>query len=132
MPEVAELPEMHETPGFNLEATIMFNFKPYIKVQDEIGSQSDSNEIVIPLTAQEILSLYELFKIKALMLFKIHKFSREQAKQILQNSMRCPHFDRKYYAMGMCNHCYHAFGRSNRATACPHKDRPNYALQRCM
>ena len=34
--------------------------------------------------------------------------------------------------MGMCNHCYHAYGRSQRATACPHTDKPSYALQRCM
>jgi len=40
----------------------------------------------------------------------------------------------KHYAKGMCNHCYHLFGRKNAglATNCEHKDRNNYCKGLCM
>ena len=31
---------------------------------------------------------------------------------------RCPHTEMKHYAKGMCNHCYHLFGRNSLAHAC--------------
>ena len=45
---------------------------------------------------------------------------------------KCPHTTRKYYAKGMCNHCYHHFGRPNLATKCIHKDRMNFAKNMCL
>ena len=44
---------------------------------------------------------------------------------------RCPHTDMKHYAKGMCNHCYHLYGRSSLATKCPHKDKMIYAKGMC-
>ena len=32
----------------------------------------------------------------------------------------------------MCNHCYHAYGRTKLATLCPHKDRLVYAKSMCI
>ena len=45
---------------------------------------------------------------------------------------RCPHTDKKQYAKGMCNHCYHAYGRTKLATQCPHKNRLVYAKLMCI
>ena len=52
--------------------------------------------------------------------------------RIPQKVTNCEHKDRKYYAKGMCNHCYHAYGRTKKATACKHPDRMAYALNKCM
>ena len=44
----------------------------------------------------------------------------------------CQHTDRKVYAKGMCNYCYHMFGRNFKlATACKHKNRKAYAKNKC-
>lgn len=46
----------------------------------------------------------------------------------------CPHTDAKHYARGMCNQCYHTYGREHKtgkATDCPHIDRPVYAKKMC-
>ena len=45
---------------------------------------------------------------------------------------RCPHTEMKHYAKGMCNHCYHLYGRSSLATKCPHKDKMIYAKGMCQ
>ena len=45
---------------------------------------------------------------------------------------RCPHPEAKHYAKGMCNHCYHLYGRSSLATKCEHKDRLVYAKGMCQ
>ena len=44
----------------------------------------------------------------------------------------CPHKDQKYYAKGMCIHCYHSKGRTKPASDCPHGDRPSYAKNMCI
>lgn len=44
---------------------------------------------------------------------------------------RCPHTDMKHYAKGMCNHCYHLFGRNSLADQCEHTDKLNYAKGMC-
>lgn len=44
----------------------------------------------------------------------------------------CPHVNSKHYAKGMCNHCYHRFGRKTLATQCPHADRQVYAKGKCL
>lgn len=44
----------------------------------------------------------------------------------------CKHVDRKHFAKGMCNHCYHRYGRSSPATECEHSDRQNYAKGMCQ
>ena len=44
----------------------------------------------------------------------------------------CPHADRKPFSQGMCNYCYHAYGRSKKATDCPHPERFSYAHKKCM
>ena len=45
---------------------------------------------------------------------------------------RCPHTDMKHYAKGMCNHCYHLFGRNSLADQCEHTDKLNYAKGMCQ
>ena len=49
-----------------------------------------------------------------------------------RENTRCPHKDAKHYAKGMCNHCYHLYGRSSLATKCEHKDRMVYAKGQCQ
>ena len=45
----------------------------------------------------------------------------------------CEHTDLPVYAMGMCNHCYHKYGRSRTATDCPHAgQRLVYAKGKCQ
>ena len=45
----------------------------------------------------------------------------------------CPHTDLPLYAMGMCNHCYHKYGRSAMASDCPHAgQRLVYAKGKCQ
>ena len=46
--------------------------------------------------------------------------------------MKCPHKNAKHYAKGMCNHCYHKYGRNSYADACPHTDRLVYAKGKCQ
>jgi len=46
--------------------------------------------------------------------------------------MRCPHKNQKHYAKGMCNHCYHKYGRNLQVDSCPHTDRPAYAKGKCQ
>ena len=45
---------------------------------------------------------------------------------------RCPHTHMQHYAKGMCNHCYHVYGRNGKATKCEHTDRNNYAKGLCQ
>ena len=49
-----------------------------------------------------------------------------------KSNTACPHKDRKHYAKGMCNNCYHKKGRKKLANNCPHKDRPLYAKGKCQ
>jgi len=35
----------------------------------------------------------------------------------------CKHTHLKHFAKGMCNHCYHRFGRTALSDKCPHTDR---------
>ena len=45
----------------------------------------------------------------------------------------CPHANLPLYAMGMCNHCYHKYGRSAMATVCSHAGkRTVYAKGKCQ
>lgn len=48
-----------------------------------------------------------------------------------RNITRCPHTDQQHYAKGMCNHCYHLYGRNSLATQCEHTDKLNYAKGMC-
>ena len=53
---------------------------------------------------------------------------REKAKRLID---RCPHVDKPYYAKGMCNRCYHLFGRPN-ISQCVHAEpRMNFAKNLC-
>mgnify|MGYP000905981286 FL=1 len=45
---------------------------------------------------------------------------------------KCPHSSLKHFADGMCNHCYHRYGRKSMVTNCEHKDRRNYAKGKCQ
>ena len=49
-----------------------------------------------------------------------------------QTITRCPHVNSKHYARGMCNHCYHMYGRSKLATKCEHAYRLIYAKGMCQ
>lgn len=59
----------------------------------------------------------------------------EKAPPVKRKSMevlRCPHKNQKHYAKGMCNHCYHKYGRNLQVQSCPHTDRPAYAKGKCQ
>ena len=45
---------------------------------------------------------------------------------------RCPHSDQKHYAKGMCNHCYHIYGRNKMAFNCAHSNKLVYARGLCQ
>jgi hypothetical protein len=55
-----------------------------------------------------------------------------RSKHLGGKIFRCPHTSLKHYAKGMCNHCYHNFGRTSLATNCTHKDRFTYAKGLCQ
>jgi len=66
---------------------------------------------------------------------KIFSIDRKKDLSNKENKSRinnCPHTDKKYYAKGMCNRCYHYYGRAQMATGCPHKDAKAYALNMCL
>ena len=44
----------------------------------------------------------------------------------------CKHTYLKHFAKGMCNHCYHRFGREAMADKCAHTDRKRYAKGKCQ
>jgi hypothetical protein len=44
----------------------------------------------------------------------------------------CRHTHLKHFAKGMCNHCYHRFGREALADSCPHTDKKRYAKGKCQ
>jgi hypothetical protein len=54
----------------------------------------------------------------------------EKTKKVKINT-RCPHKEMKHYAKGMCNHCYHVYGRKKMAYSCPHTDLLVYARGMC-
>lgn len=35
--------------------------------------------------------------------------------------MKCGHDDKAHYAKGMCNNCYHKYGRTKKPWNCPHE-----------
>ena len=56
----------------------------------------------------------------------------EQVGQGRRKVTMCPHKEARHYAKGMCNHCYHRFGRLTKASACPHTDQQVYAKGKCL
>ena len=54
--------------------------------------------------------------------------NRSRKKKEVTN---CKHTLAKHYAKGMCNYCYHVYGRNKKASVCPHKDQLVYAKGRC-
>lgn len=45
--------------------------------------------------------------------------------------VNCAHKESKYYANGMCKNCYHAKGRTKKASKCEHSDRVMYSKGVC-
>ena len=43
----------------------------------------------------------------------------------------CKHINAKHYAKGMCNYCYHVYGRNKKANNCPHQNKLVYAKGMC-
>ena len=44
----------------------------------------------------------------------------------------CHHAHLKHFAKGMCNHCYHRYGRGSNATECAHTDKKMYSKGKCQ
>ena len=61
-----------------------------------------------------------------------HSASDKKMKRRTAQVLKCPHTNQKHYAKGMCNHCYHKYGRQSNADACPHTDRLVYAKGKCQ
>lgn len=57
---------------------------------------------------------------------------RERRSRKVRKVMTCAHPYRKYYAKGMCNNCYHKFGRVKKAWKCHHDDSYMYAKGLCQ
>jgi len=52
------------------------------------------------------------------------KFKKENVKLKSYNrkkSVKCGHDDKAHYAKGMCNNCYHKYGRTKKPWNCPHE-----------
>ena len=49
-----------------------------------------------------------------------------------QKTFVCPHTRRTKIARNMCYVCYHAMGKSKKATDCEHKDKPHYSGGMCQ
>ena len=65
---------------------------------------------------------------------EIKQVNGQPAKRIRKKHVitRCPHTEQDHYAKGMCNHCYHLYGRSTLATKCPHTEKLTYAKGLCQ
>ena len=63
--------------------------------------------------------------------FLQHDGQQEKPKRGHSTVTRCPHKDARHYAKGMCNNCYHSFGRTKMAFNCQHSDRAVYAKGLC-
>ena len=57
----------------------------------------------------------------------IFEIWNDQGKKVTN----CIHKNKAHYAKGMCNYCYHKYGRSKKASACPHTDKGVYAKGQC-
>jgi hypothetical protein len=56
-------------------------------------------------------------------------FKRRSKPRAVTN---CEHKDARHYAKGMCNHCYHRYGRSRVPTLCQHYNMSYYAKGYCL
>ena len=56
----------------------------------------------------------------------------KKSKKAVKLAYDCIHTDRKMYAKGKCNYCYHKFSRNKPATDCPHPERNAYCRNKCM
>ena len=56
------------------------------------------------------------------------KPKRGRTAQVITN---CKHVQAKHYARGMCNYCYHVYGRDRMATKCIHTNDLDYAKGMC-
>lgn len=65
-------------------------------------------------------------------MLEINSLSEKKVKRKTAEILKCPHPNQKHYAKGMCNHCYHKYGRKSNADACPHTDRLVYAKGKCQ
>ena len=67
-----------------------------------------------------------------------HKPSTPTTKQAVRKGKppvavtKCRHKTAKHYARGMCNSCYHSYGRTVRASKCEHTDKQVYARGLCQ
>ncbi|CAG9333773.1 unnamed protein product [Blepharisma stoltei] len=60
---------------------------------------------------------------------KVLKEKRRHKKS--QRITACKHINKKHYAKGMCNSCYHRYGRDTYAWICEHTERKLYAKGMC-
>ena len=63
-----------------------------------------------------------------LVVFIPQKPKRGRTAQVITN---CKHVQAKHYARGMCNYCYHVYGRDRMATKCIHTNDLDYAKGMC-
>jgi hypothetical protein len=61
----------------------------------------------------------------------IYEDNLKKKDRKLKKITNCPHVELKHYAKGMCNHCYHRYGRKGYSTQCPHTTKPAYAKGLC-
>ena len=65
--------------------------------------------------------------------YKIFSTTRYKRIRKQKGITACKHTNKRHYAKGMCNACYHIKGRSNGlATNCKHLNQKNYAKGMCI
>ena len=117
--------------------TLQFNFKGYLmsKKQQKESVRNFEQQIAKFQFLSEMQSVPPSLEniVDKEVVTDIIKVKKNQFEPGSQNRITaCPHRDAKYYAKGMCVHCYHQFGRTKLATKCPHTDKTSYAKNMCV
>ena len=118
-----------ETKKFKAYSTpktpLHFDFKPYLQSENSLKKMSRH------ISHKRLNQTLNGYKCKQDQTWK----SMAQTNKLFKQGRpitKCPHTDKKYYAKGMCNQCYHARGRTILSTNCIHIDKPMYAQKMCI
>ena len=113
------------------------NFKPETSTETSKKTQVNSQEISEEIkqnfsgsSVQDVTSISAVDSKNSDTIKKPKSKAKKDSQKYVIN--KCPHVDKKFYAKGMCNHCYHHYGRPFTATKCIHKDRMSFAKGLCL
>ncbi|CAG9324869.1 unnamed protein product [Blepharisma stoltei] len=96
-----------------------------------INPKSSSNNPPTSLSLPPITNLFDEIPEEASTLTHIPVLKIKKRRKKTQRITACQHINKKHYARGMCNSCYHRYGRDTYAWLCEHTDRKLYAKGMC-